>query len=63
MFVGYDGNSFGFRDVDGCKVYKVVRGEYVEGGYKEGDVIGFYINLFDGEVFVFKLFWYVWYKG
>lgn len=61
--VGYDGNSFGFRDVDGCKVHKAVRGEYAEGGYKEGDVIGFYINLPDGEAFAPKPPRYVWYKG
>ncbi|XP_018437010.2 protein TRAUCO [Raphanus sativus] len=61
--VGYDGNSFGFRDVDGCKVHKAVRGEYAEEGYKEGDVIGFYINLPDGESFAPKPPRYVWYKG
>ncbi|CAF2055267.1 hypothetical protein HID58_069901 [Brassica napus] len=61
--VGYDGNSFGFRDVDGCKIHKAVREEYAEGGYKEGDVIGFYINLPDGEAFAPKPPRYVWYKG
>ncbi|KAJ0242216.1 Protein TRAUCO [Hirschfeldia incana] len=61
--VGYDGNSFGFRDVDGCKIHKALREEYAEGGYKEGDVIGFYINLPDGEAFAPKPPRYVWYKG
>ncbi|KAK4408283.1 protein TRAUCO [Sesamum angolense] len=46
--VGYDGNSFGYRDIDGSKVHKALREKYGEEGYKEGDVIGFYINLPDG---------------
>ncbi|VVB00575.1 unnamed protein product [Arabis nemorensis] len=61
--VGYDGNSFGFRDIDGCKIHKALREKYAEGGYKEGDVIGFYINLPDGESFAPKPPHYVWYKG
>ncbi|CAN8255309.1 unnamed protein product [Cochlearia groenlandica] len=61
--VGYDGNSFGFRDIDGCKIHKALREKYAEEGYKEGDVIGFYINLPDGESFAPKLPHYVWYKG
>ena len=44
--VGYDGNSFGYRDIDGSKVHKALREKYGEEGYKEGDVIGFYINFF-----------------
>ncbi|XP_018825398.1 LOW QUALITY PROTEIN: protein TRAUCO-like [Juglans regia] len=43
--VGYDGNSFGYRDIDGSKVHKTLREKYGEEGYKEGDVIGFYISL------------------
>ena len=38
--VGYDGNSFGYRDIDGSKVHKALREKYGEEGYKEGDVIG-----------------------
>ncbi|XP_030458563.2 protein TRAUCO-like [Syzygium oleosum] len=47
--VGYDGNSYGYRDIDGCKVHKALREKYGDEEYKEGDVIGFYINLPDGE--------------
>ncbi|CAD5315232.1 unnamed protein product [Arabidopsis thaliana] len=61
--VGYDGNSFGFRDIDGCKIHKALRETYAEEGYKEGDVIGFYINLPDGESFAPKPPHYVFYKG
>ncbi|XP_010545599.1 PREDICTED: protein TRAUCO [Tarenaya hassleriana] len=61
--VGYDGNSFGFRDIDGSKIHKALREEYAEEGYKEGDVIGFYINLPDGASFAPKPPHYVWYKG
>ncbi|ESQ30338.1 hypothetical protein EUTSA_v10011431mg [Eutrema salsugineum] len=61
--VGYDGNSFGFRDIDGCKIHKALREKYAEEGYKEGDVIGFYINLPDGESFAPKPPHYVFYKG
>ncbi|XVF47357.1 hypothetical protein PTKIN_Ptkin03bG0102700 [Pterospermum kingtungense] len=61
--VGYDGNSFGYRDTDGSKVHKALREKYGEEGYKEGDVIGFYINLPDGESFAPKPPHLVWYKG
>ncbi|PQP98988.1 protein TRAUCO [Prunus yedoensis var. nudiflora] len=33
--VGYDGNSFGYRDIDGSKVHKALREKYGEEGYKE----------------------------
>ncbi|EXB93331.1 Set1/Ash2 histone methyltransferase complex subunit ASH2 [Morus notabilis] len=49
--VGYDGNSFGYRDIDGSKVHKALREKYGEEGYKEGDVIGFYINLPGGAAY------------
>ncbi|KAI3419098.1 B30.2/SPRY domain-containing protein [Psidium guajava] len=52
--VGYDGNSYGYRDIDGCKVHKALREKYGDEGYKEGDVIGFYINLPDGERYARK---------
>lgn len=52
--VGYDGNSFGYRDIDGTKVHKALREKYGEEGYKEGDVIGFYINLPGGAAFAPK---------
>ncbi|KAF5735804.1 protein TRAUCO [Tripterygium wilfordii] len=52
--VGYDGNSFGYRDMDGSKVHKALREKYGEEGYKEGDVIGLYINLPDGNLYAPK---------
>ncbi|XP_022967516.1 protein TRAUCO-like isoform X1 [Cucurbita maxima] len=61
--VGYDGNSFGYRDIDGSKVHKALREKYGEEGYKEGDVLGFYINLPDGASYAPKSPHYVWYKG
>ncbi|KAL9248356.1 hypothetical protein vseg_021687 [Gypsophila vaccaria] len=61
--VGYDGNSFGFRDVDGSKVHKALREKYGDEGYKEGDVIGFYISLPEGDSFAPKGPHLVMYKG
>lgn len=61
--VGYDGNSFGYRDIDGSKVHKAVREKYGEDGYKEGDVIGFYINLPEGSLYTPKPPRWIWYKG
>ncbi|OMO70097.1 SPla/RYanodine receptor SPRY [Corchorus olitorius] len=61
--VGYDGNSFGYRDIDGSKVHKALREKYGEEGYKEGDVIGFYINLPEGGSFAPKAPHLVCYKG
>lgn len=61
--VGYDGNSFGYRDIDGSKIHKALREKYGDEGYKEGDVIGFYINLPDGEKYAPKAPHMVWYKG
>ncbi|XP_073310783.1 protein TRAUCO-like isoform X1 [Primulina huaijiensis] len=61
--VGYDGNSFGYRDVDGSKVHKALREKYGDEGYKEGDVIGFYINLPDGGSYAPYPQRMVWYKG
>ncbi|KAG6632398.1 hypothetical protein I3843_Q061600 [Carya illinoinensis] len=46
--VVYDGNNFGYRDIDGSKVHKALREKYGEEGYKEGNVIGFYISLPEG---------------
>lgn len=60
--VGYDGNSFGYRDVEGSKVHKAVRERYGE-GYGEGDVVGFYISLPDGDSYAPKTPQFVWYKG
>ncbi|KAF9592788.1 hypothetical protein IFM89_017358 [Coptis chinensis] len=60
--VGYDGNSFGYRDVDGSKLYKAMREKYGE-GYVEGDVIGFYINLPDGALYAPNPPHFVWHKG
>lgn len=61
--VGYDANSFGYRDIDGSKVHKALREKYGEEGYKEGDVIGFYISLPEGELYAPKKPNYVWFKG
>ncbi|BAT91173.1 hypothetical protein LR48_Vigan08g195700 [Vigna angularis] len=61
--VGYDGNSFGYRDIDGSKIHKASREKYGEEGYKEGDVIGFYINLPDGKNYAPNTPQLVWYKG
>ncbi|XP_027355163.1 protein TRAUCO [Abrus precatorius] len=61
--VGYDGNSFGYRDIDGSKIHKALREKYGEEGYKEGDVMGFYINLPDGDKYAPKASHLVWYKG
>lgn len=60
--VGYDGNSFGYRDVDGSKVHKALTENYGY-GYKEGDVIGFYINLPNGGAYAPDPPRLVWYKG
>ncbi|KAM7497141.1 hypothetical protein LguiA_021555 [Lonicera macranthoides] len=61
--VGYDGNSFGYRDIDGSKVHKALREKYGEEGYVEGDVIGFYINLPEGKLYTPQPPRIVWYKG
>ncbi|KAG6679245.1 hypothetical protein I3843_14G118100 [Carya illinoinensis] len=61
--VGYDGNSFGYRDIDGSKVHKALREKYGEEGYKEEDVIGFYINLPEGGLYAPKPPHLVLYKG
>lgn len=42
--VGFDNNSYAYRDVDGSKVHMAIREPYGQ-PYVEGDVIGFYINL------------------
>ncbi|EPS71080.1 hypothetical protein M569_03680, partial [Genlisea aurea] len=61
--VGYDENSYGYRDIDGSKVHKALREEYGSEGYKEGDVIGFYINLPSGEAYAPAPRRLVWHKG
>ncbi|XP_052185969.1 protein TRAUCO isoform X2 [Diospyros lotus] len=61
--VGYDANSFGYRDIDGCKIHKALREKYGDEGYEEGDVIGFYINLPEGTLYAPKPPRFVWYKG
>ena len=61
--VGYDGNSYGYRDIDGTKIHRALRERYGDEGYVEGDVIGFYINLPDGESYAPKAPHLVWYKG
>lgn len=61
--VGYDGNSFGYRDIDGNKVHKALREKYGDEGYVEGDVIGFYINLPEGKSYTPQPPKIVWYKG
>lgn len=61
--VGYDANSFGYRDTDGSKVHKALREKFADEGYKEGDVIGFYINLPDGGAYAPDPPRLVWHKG
>ncbi|XP_043690497.1 protein TRAUCO-like [Telopea speciosissima] len=61
--VGYDGNSFGYRDIDGSKIHKALREKYGEEGYVEGDVIGCYINLPEGALYAPKPPHFVFYKG
>ncbi|XP_077218917.1 uncharacterized protein LOC143853081 isoform X2 [Tasmannia lanceolata] len=61
--VGYDGNSFGYRDVDGSKVHKALREKYGDDGYIEGDVVGCYISLPEGNLYAPKAPQMVWYKG
>ncbi|XP_019155670.1 PREDICTED: protein TRAUCO [Ipomoea nil] len=61
--VGYDGNSFGYRDIDGSKIHKALREKYGEEGYGEDDVLGFYISLPDGEKYAPNPPRLVWYKG
>jgi Set1/Ash2 histone methyltransferase complex subunit ASH2 len=61
--VGYDGNSYGYRDIDGCKIHKALRENYGDEGYVEGDVIGFYINLPEGKLYTPQPPRLVWYKG
>ncbi|KAI8016436.1 Protein TRAUCO [Camellia lanceoleosa] len=61
--IGYDANSFGYRDIDGCKIHKALREKSGDEGYVEGDVIGFYINLPEGNLYTPKASHLVWYKG
>ncbi|KAK4765560.1 hypothetical protein SAY86_026650 [Trapa natans] len=56
-------NNYGYQDIDGCKVHKALSEKYGEEGYKEGDIIGFYINLRDGERYVPKPSRMILYKG
>ncbi|KAJ4807282.1 Set1/Ash2 histone methyltransferase complex subunit ASH2 [Rhynchospora pubera] len=61
--VGFDSYSYGFRDIDGSKIHKALREKYAKEGYKEGDVIGFYINLPEGEKYAPKKPYLVCLKG
>ncbi|CAN6339596.1 unnamed protein product [Urochloa humidicola] len=61
--VGYDAYGFGYRDIDGAKVHKAWRDKYADEGYREGDVLGFYISLPDGERYEPKQRDLVEYKG
>ncbi|CAN6459827.1 unnamed protein product [Victoria cruziana] len=61
--VGYDGNSYGYRDIDGAKIHKALREKYGDEGYVEGDVIGCYINLPEGSLYAPKPPRFVWHKG
>ncbi|XP_020100253.1 protein TRAUCO [Ananas comosus] len=61
--VGYDGHSYGYRDIDGTKIHKALRDKYGEEAYTEGDVIGCYISLPDGEAYAPKPPHLIWYKG
>jgi len=61
--VGYDAYGFGYRDIDGAKVHKAWREKYADEGYGEGDVLGFYISLPDGERYEPKQPDLIQYKG
>ncbi|KAL6564770.1 hypothetical protein OROMI_016220 [Orobanche minor] len=61
--VGYDCSSFGYRDIDGNKVHKALREKYGDEGYKEGDIIGFYVNLPNGGSYAPSPQRLVWHKG
>ncbi|KAJ6833371.1 protein TRAUCO-like [Iris pallida] len=61
--VGYDGSSYGYRDVDGSRVHRAQRERYGAEGYGEGDVIGFYLGMPDGERYAPRPPHLVWYKG
>jgi len=61
--VGFDAYGFGYRDVDGAKVTKAWRDKYADEGYGEGDVLGFYISLPDGERYEPKQPDLIQYKG
>lgn len=56
--VGFDANSYAFRDVDGSKVHQAIR-ESFGAPYFEGDVIGFYISLPNGAEYAPKYELYV----
>ncbi|MCO5599597.1 hypothetical protein L7F22_053703 [Adiantum nelumboides] len=51
--VGFDSNSYGYRDLDGSKTHVAVREVYGD-LYVEGDVIGFYIHLPNGAEYAPK---------
>nr|CAB3490893.1 unnamed protein product [Digitaria exilis] len=61
--VGSDAYGFGYRDMDGAKVHKAWRDKYADEGYGEGDVLGFYISLPDGEQYEPKQPELIQYKG
>ncbi|KAE8786878.1 protein TRAUCO-like [Hordeum vulgare] len=52
-----------YRSVDGSKVYKAWRDKYAGEGYDEGDILGFYISLPQGELYEPKQPDLVKYKG
>lgn len=60
--VGFDNNSYGYRDVDGSKTHVAVREPYGD-SYLEGDVIGFYIHLPNGADYAPKQAPLVSYRG
>lgn len=51
--VGFDSNSYGYRDLDGSKTHVAIREPYGD-LYVEGDVIGFYIHLPNGAEYAPK---------
>uniref|UniRef100_M8AXY0 Uncharacterized protein n=1 Tax=Aegilops tauschii TaxID=37682 RepID=M8AXY0_AEGTA len=61
--VGCDSFGFSYRSVDGSKVYKAWRDKYADEGYGEGDILGFYISLPQGELYEPKQPDLVKYKG
>lgn len=61
--VGADGYGFSYRNVDGSKVTKAWRDDFANEAYGEGDVLGFYISLPQGEQYEPKQPELVKYKG
>ena len=45
--VGFDGHSYGYRDIDGSKIHKSQRVDHFGESYGPNDIIGCYLHLND----------------